>query len=102
VRIRARDVILAVSPPTGISALNVLTGRIEKLVPVEEGAVEVQVRVGGERLLARVTQRSREILGLTPGREVFALIKTVAIDRRTLSLWGKTADLEGDLEVFDD
>jgi molybdate transport system ATP-binding protein len=102
VRIRARDVILAVSPPTGISALNVLTGRIEKLVPVEEGAVEVQLRVGGEYLLARVTQRSGEILGLTPGREVFALIKTVAIDRRTLSLWGKTADLEGDLEVFDD
>ena len=67
VRIRARDVILAVAPPAGISALNVLKGRIEQLVPIEEGAVEVQLRVGGERLLARVTRRSGETLGLVPG-----------------------------------
>ncbi len=101
VRIRARDVILAVSPPMGISALNVLTGRIENVVPVDEGAVEVQLRVGNERLLARITRRSHEALGLVPDREVFALIKTVAIDRRSLSLWGGTTDLGGDLEVFD-
>ena len=99
-RIRARDVILAVSPPAGISALNVLTGRIEKLVPIEEGAVDVQLRVGNERLLARVTRRSGETLGLVPEREVFAVIKTVAIDRRSLSRWGSAAG-QSDMEVFD-
>jgi molybdate transport system ATP-binding protein len=55
VRIRARDVILAVIRPTGISALNVLAAEVERLVPIEEGALEVQLRLGGERLLARVT-----------------------------------------------
>jgi molybdate transport system ATP-binding protein len=100
-RIRARDVILAVLPPTGISALNVLSGRVEELVPIEEGALEVQLRVGNERLLARVTRRSGEALGLAPGREVFAVLKTVAIDRRNLSRWGKTVDLDTDLEIFD-
>ena len=84
VRIRARDVILAVIRPTGISALNVLAAEVERLVPVEEGALEVQLRLGGERLLARVTRRSGEALGLAAGREVFAVIKTVAIDRRSL------------------
>jgi molybdate transport system ATP-binding protein len=98
VRIRARDVILAVSPPAGISALNVLAARVETLVPIEEGALEVQLRLGGERLLARVTRRSGETLGLAPGREVFAVIKTVAIDRRSLSRQGEAADLEGDAE----
>jgi molybdate transport system ATP-binding protein len=100
-RIRARDVILAVLPPTGISALNVLSGRVEELVPIEEGALEVQLRVGNERLLARVTRRSGEALGLAPGREVFAVLKTVAIDRRNLSRWGETVDLDTDLEIFD-
>src|SRR5215467_306317 len=67
VRIRARDVILAVARLTGISALNVLAAEVERLVPIEEGALEVQLRLGTERLLARVTRRSGEALGLAPG-----------------------------------
>ena len=101
VRIRARDVILAVTRPTGISALNVLAARVERLVPIEEGALEVQLRLGAERLLARVTRRSGEALGLAAGREVFAVIKTVAIDRRSLSQQGETAELDDEVETFD-
>jgi hypothetical protein len=41
-------------------------------------------------------------LGLAPGRQVFAVIKSVAIDRRSLSRQDVTADLEGEAEeVFD-
>jgi molybdate transport system ATP-binding protein len=101
VRIRARDVILALTPPIGISALNVLAGRVEALVPIEEGALEVELRLGVERLLARVTRRSGEALGLVPGRQVFAVIKTVAIDRRSLGRQGEAADLDGEIEFFD-
>jgi molybdate transport system ATP-binding protein len=101
VRIRARDVTLAVTPPSGISALNVLSGTVERLVPIEEGALEVQLRLGSERLLARVTRRSGEALGLAPRREVFAVIKTVAIDRRSLSPRGAAADLDDEVEIFD-
>jgi molybdate transport system ATP-binding protein len=101
VRIRARDVILAVAPPTGISALNVLAAQVEKLVPIEDDVLDVQLRAGGERLLARVTRRSGEQLGLQPGREVFAVIKTVAIDRRTLSRQGETPNPGEDVEIFD-
>ncbi len=101
VRIRARDVILALTRPTGISALNVLAAEVERLVPIEEGALEVQLRLGGERLLARVTRRSGEALGLAGGRKVFAVIKTVAIDRRSLSRQGETAELDDEMETFD-
>jgi molybdate transport system ATP-binding protein len=101
VRIRARDVILAITRPTGISALNVLTAEVERVVPIEEGAVEVQLRLGGERLLARVTRRSGETLGLAAGREVFAVIKTVAIDRRSLSRQGEITELDDEMETFD-
>ena len=101
VRIRARDVILAVTRPTGISALNVLPAEVERLVPIEEGALEVQLRLGAERLLARVTRRSGEALGLAAGRAVFAVIKTVAIDRRSLSRQGETAEFDDEIETFD-
>jgi len=101
VRIRARDVILAATPPSGISALNVLAGRVEALVPIEEAALEVQLRLGEERLLARVTRRSGATLGLAPGREVFAVIKTIAIERRNLGRQGEQADLDEGVEVFD-
>jgi molybdate transport system ATP-binding protein len=101
VRIRARDVILAATPPTGISALNVLAGRVEAVVPIEEAALEVQLRLGDERLLARVTRRSGATLGLVPGREVFAVIKTVAIDRRSLGHQGEAVGLDDGVEVYD-
>jgi molybdate transport system ATP-binding protein len=101
VRIRARDVILARARPIGISALNVLAGRVEQLVPIEAEALEVQLRLGGERLLARVTRRSGEALGLVSGCEVFAVIKTVAIDRRSLSRRGETADFDEDIVSLD-
>ncbi len=101
VRVRARDVILALSRPPEISALNVLAGEVEALAPIADGALEVQLRLGPERLLARITRRSGEALGLEPGRRVFALIKTVAIDRRSLGRDGEIADLDQEVEVFD-
>ena len=91
----------AVTRPTGISALNVLAAEVDRLVPIEEGAFEVQLRLGGERLLARVTRRSGEALGLAAGRGVFAVIKTVAIDRRSLSRQGEIAELDDEIEIFD-
>jgi molybdate transport system ATP-binding protein len=101
VRIRARDVILAAAPPVGISALNVLMCRVEAVIPIEEAALEVQLRLGDEWLLARVTRRSGATLGLAPGREIFAVIKTVAIDRRSLGPQDKSVDLDDQVEVFD-
>ena len=103
VRIRARDVILATERPSGISALNVLAGAVEVLAPIGEDALEVQLRLGAgaERLLARITRRSGDALGLAPGRPVFALVKTVAIDRRSLGCDDAAADLDEEVELFD-
>jgi ABC-type molybdate transport system ATPase subunit len=86
---------------TEISALNVL-GQVEKLVPIAESTLEVQLRVSDRRLLARITRRSGRALVRAPGRQVFAAIKNVAIDRCSFSRQNPTADLEGETEeVFD-
>jgi molybdate transport system ATP-binding protein len=69
VRIRARDVILATSPPIGTSALNVLDCRVEALFPIEEAALEVQLRLGGgvgDPAVGRGTRSLAGTRGLRP------------------------------------
>lgn len=83
VRIRARDVTLAVDRPANISTLNVLRGRVTALREETGPIVEVQVAVGTTLLLARITQRSRRELGIRVGQDVHALIKAVTFDRRS-------------------
>jgi molybdate transport system ATP-binding protein len=84
-RVRARDVMLARSLPADVSALNVLPGVIADLAAREGPIVEVRLDCHGEALLARLTRYSVERLGLAPGVPVYALLKSVALDRRSLS-----------------
>lgn len=99
VRIRARDVMLAMTEPGPISALNVLPAEVLK-VHREAGAfAEVQLAVGpAVRLVARITRQSAVRLALAPGRRLYAVIKSVAIDRRTLTPAAKEEadEVEGD------
>lgn len=80
-RVRARDVMIALSPPEGISALNILPGRIVELRRDVPGGVDVLIDCGGDRLVARLTAVSAERLKLAPGLAVHAVIKAVAFDR---------------------
>jgi molybdate transport system ATP-binding protein len=46
--------------------------------------VDVRIEVGRVSLLARLTRRSADDLELAPGRAVYALVKSVAIDHRSV------------------
>lgn len=85
VRIRARDVILATAPPVGLSVQNALEGRVLEITDDPGAYAEVKVDVGGNALVARVTRDSSRRLGLVPGATVYALVKSVAIDRQQVS-----------------
>jgi molybdate transport system ATP-binding protein len=85
VRVRARDVAIALTRPEGVSIRNVMAGRIAA-VEVEPGPfAEVAIDLGGPWLRARITRESVDELALAPGRSVFALVKSVALDRRLLA-----------------
>src|SRR3977135_2520002 len=58
VRIRARDVSLALSRPTGLSIVNVLAGTVAKIADDGNPIVDVQLRIGSVSLLARITRKS--------------------------------------------
>lgn len=79
VRIRAEEIMLALEEPRGISANNVLKAEVTA-VSSSDTQADVQMRCGAARLVARITQSSARRLGLTPGRQVFAIVKSVTVD----------------------
>jgi molybdate transport system ATP-binding protein len=87
-RILAQDVMLAVERPRGISALNVLAGRVEEIRMGEGPGAMVRLRVGEEVLLARVTRRSVGALELSPGKPVFAVLKAVSVAQENVGSSG--------------
>jgi molybdate transport system ATP-binding protein len=84
VRIRARDVSLATEAPRGVSIQNVLPAEVVSLSGEFGAIVDVALRVGGTRLVARVTRKAVDDLALAPGLHVHALVKAVSIDRRSV------------------
>ena len=90
VRVRARDVSIALTPPHGISILNVFPGKILDMAETGTAQMDVLIDIalpGGIEpcpLWARITRRSATELKLETGLVVHALIKAVAIDRHSL------------------
>ncbi len=81
-RLRARDVALALDAPRRMSVLNVFSGHIAAIEPRAEGIVDVAVEIApGMRLWSEVTRLALSNLGLAPGSHVHTLIKSVAIER---------------------
>jgi molybdate transport system ATP-binding protein len=81
VRIRARDVSIALELPRRISIQNILRGKVSAIDAERSGIVDVSIAVGAVTLRSRVTRRAAEQLALAPGLEVYALIKAVSLDR---------------------
>ncbi|HXJ34496.1 MAG TPA: TOBE domain-containing protein, partial [Candidatus Eisenbacteria bacterium] len=80
VRIRARDVSIALERPRRISIRNILEGRVSGIFNAN-GTADVAITVGGITLRSRVTRRAAEELGLAQGLTVYALVKAVSLSR---------------------
>lgn len=79
-RVHARDVSLALTRAEGSSITNLLPARVEALAAADTPAhVLVRLDAGGTPLLARITRRSADQLGLAPGLPLWAQIKAVAL-----------------------
>lgn len=83
--VKATDVAIAKSRPTDTSVRTILRGRIVKIDASESPLAFVRLElVGGDPLVAAVTRLALDELGLAVGAEVFALVKSVALDERAL------------------
>jgi molybdate transport system ATP-binding protein len=78
-RIEARDVSLTLDRQTGTSILNILETQVAEIHAEDETRVVVRLLAGPTPLLAGITRKSADELGLEPGRTVFAQVKSVAL-----------------------
>jgi len=80
VRIAPEDILISREPPGPISANNVMAAKLVSVVA--SGAVAtVHLSVGPSRLVARITTASAARLALAPDMIVYAIVKSVAVDR---------------------
>jgi molybdate transport system ATP-binding protein len=81
VLILAHEILLSRTRPQDLSAQNILPATIDNITFGERHGALVRLRVCGDILLARVTQRSADSLKLAPGMACFAIIKSMAVAR---------------------
>ncbi|WP_193164183.1 molybdenum ABC transporter ATP-binding protein [Microbulbifer hainanensis] len=80
VRVLARDLSLSLACHEDTSILNRLPAEVAEIAADADSAmVLVRLRVGPSALVARLTRRSAEHLGLAPGSAVWAQVKSAAI-----------------------
>ncbi len=78
-QIHARDVSITLQAPTATSILNVLPASVTGIVDDDSGQTVVGLRVGGQPLLAHITQKSARLLNLQIGMSVYVQIKGTSI-----------------------
>lgn len=83
VLVRSRDVALSRVPPGQTSILNVLEGKVVAIDEPDGPQAHVLLDIGVP-LWARIMKISVRELGLAPGVTAYALIKAVAVDRRSV------------------
>ena len=85
IRIRSRDIILSLNKPVGVSTLNILRGRVKEIAlgPTDSPHMDVLLDVGVP-LWARITKLSGSRLSILEDTPIYAMIKTVAIDRQSI------------------
>jgi molybdate transport system ATP-binding protein len=79
VQIYARDVSIVLQEPNATSILNVLPAIITHIVDDSHGRCLVRLQVGQQTLLAHITSKSAQLLGLQTSMSVYAQIKGTSI-----------------------
>ena len=79
VQLLARDIILATQPVDGLSVHNRIQGTIVRIVAEDEDTNLVEVDIGGQVVLSRLTRAAVVALALREGSPVWVLVKAVSI-----------------------
>lgn len=84
-RIHARDVAIAIDPPSRISVRNVLPAVVSSITPAGAHMIDVVLDCGGTPIWAQITALGQAQLQLEPGMRVHALIKALTIARGAIA-----------------
>ena len=79
VRLLARDLILAIEEPRGLSVRNSLRATISSIEADDAQADLVRLDIGGAAVIARITRAATRELGLREGMAVWVLVKSMSM-----------------------
>lgn len=79
IKVAGRDVVIATAPIEHSSLSNCLETHLLAVREVRPGQTLLQLALGRQILLARITSRSAARLGLVPGQPLYAYIKAVSL-----------------------
>ncbi|MFX0542589.1 molybdenum ABC transporter ATP-binding protein [Roseovarius sp. S4756] len=88
IRILAQDVLVSLTRPEGLSSRNILPAVVEAVHRGEGPGVAVSLRLGEDRLLARITAEAMDELCLVPGTACHAVLKATAVARADIGVNG--------------
>ena len=79
IKVAGRDVVIATAPIEHSSLSNCLVTRLLAVREVRPGQTLLQLALGEQILLARITSRSARRLALAPEQQIYAYIKAVSL-----------------------
>ncbi|MGL5032053.1 MAG: molybdenum ABC transporter ATP-binding protein [Aeromonas sp.] len=79
IKVAGRDVVIATAPIEHSSLSNCLVTSLLAVQEVRPGQTLLQLALGEQILLARITTRSAQRLALAPAQQIFAYIKAVSL-----------------------
>ena len=79
IKVAARDLVIATTPIEHSSLSNCLETRLLAVREVRPGQTLLQLALGQQILLARITSRSARRLALVPGVWLYAYVKAVSL-----------------------
>jgi molybdate transport system ATP-binding protein len=79
IKVAGRDLVIATAPIAHSSLSNCLETRLLEAREVRPGQTLLQLALGQQILLARITSRSALRLALVPGQRLYAYIKAVSL-----------------------
>ena len=79
IKVAGRDLVIATAPIEHSSLSNCLETRLLEIREVRPGQTLLQLALGQQILLARITSRSATRLALVPGQRLYAYIKAVSL-----------------------
>lgn len=82
VTVRAEDVTISVKKPEGLSARNIMKGTVIGMSETYDHAVGLKIDIG-LNIYATVTKEAVSELRIEKGSEVYIILKSIALSRRT-------------------
>ncbi|MBT8411599.1 MAG: molybdenum ABC transporter ATP-binding protein [Octadecabacter sp.] len=85
VRILAHEVILARDRPLGLSAQNILPATVKAIRQGDGPGVMVDLALGSDQIIARITRRAERELALKIGDQVHVILKAMSVARNQIA-----------------